>query len=54
MSTAELKIMERNVHSLTKKTPPLPDFSRFTVHFKKPNVPGGRIREAYFMAYDEN
>ncbi|MCB0803804.1 MAG: aminotransferase class I/II-fold pyridoxal phosphate-dependent enzyme [Flavobacteriales bacterium] len=54
MSTAELKIMERNVHSLTKETPPLPDFSRFHSTFQAvPNVPGGRIREAYFMAYDE-
>jgi arginine decarboxylase len=54
MSKAELKVMERNVHSLTEETPPLPDFSRFQKTFQAvPNVPGGKIREAYFMAYDE-
>lgn len=55
MNTAELKLMERSVYSLTKETPPLPDFSRFHNTFQAvPNVPGGKIREAYFMAYDEN
>lgn len=54
MSSAELKIMERNVKSLSLEPPPLPDFSRFHSSFQAvPNVPGGKIREAYFMAYDE-
>lgn len=54
MSKAQLKIMEKNVHSLSKETPPLPDFSRFHSSFQAvPKVPGGRIRDAYFMAYDE-
>ncbi len=54
MSNAQLKIMEKNVNSLTKETPPLPDFSRFHSTFQAvANVPGGKIREAYFMAYDE-
>lgn len=54
MSKAQLEIMEKNVYSLTKETPPLPDFSRFHSSFQAvTNVPGGKIREAYFMAYDE-
>ncbi len=55
MSNAQLKLMEKNVHSLTMETPPLPDFSRFHSNFQAvAEVPGGKIREAYFMAYDEN
>lgn len=54
MNSAQLNLMERNVKSLTKEPPPLPDFSRFHNKFQAvPNVPGGRIRDAYFMAYDE-
>ena len=55
MSAPELSILEKNIYSLTKETPPLPDFSRFHSSFQAvPGVPGGNIREAYFLAYDEN
>ena len=55
MSSAELKIVESNIKSLTEDLPPLPDFSRFHESFQAvPGVPGGNIREAYFLAYDEN
>ena len=54
MSKAQLKIMEKNIYSLTEETPPLPDFSHFHSSFQAvPGVPGGNIREAYFLAYDE-
>ncbi len=54
MSKAQLEIMDKNVHSLTLDTPPLPDFSRFHSSFQAvPGVPGGNIREAYFLAYEE-
>jgi len=54
MSDTQLKNMERTIKSLTEKTPPLPDFSRFHESFQAvPGVPGGNIRKAYFMAYDE-
>lgn len=54
MSTAQLAILEKNIHSLTKETPPLPDFSHFHSSFQAvPGVPGGNIREAYFLAYDD-
>ncbi len=55
MSSAELEIVERNIKSLTEEPPPLPDFSHFHSSFQAvPGVPGGNIREAYFLAYDEN
>ncbi|MBD98250.1 MAG: ornithine decarboxylase [Verrucomicrobia bacterium] len=54
MNDARLKNREKNILSLTKHTPPLPDFSRFHDCFQAvPGVPGGQIRDAYFMAYDE-
>jgi len=54
MSPAQLKIMEKNIHSLTKEPPPLPDFSHFHASFQAvPGVPGGNMREAYFLAYDD-
>tara|TARA_R110002072_G_scaffold37323_7_gene109315 strand:- start:849 stop:2696 length:1848 start_codon:yes stop_codon:yes gene_type:complete len=54
MSDVELKIFERNISSLTLNPPPLPDFSRFHDSFRAvPGVPGGNIREAYFLSYDE-
>ena len=54
MSEPQLKSVEKNIHSLTKQTPPLPDFSRFHSSFQAvPGVPGGNIREAYFLSYDE-
>lgn len=54
MSQAQLKIMDKNIYSLTEETPPLPDFSHFHSSFQAvPGVPGGNIREAYFLSYDE-
>lgn len=54
MSQIQLKNVEKNITSLTKQTPPLPDFSHFHSSFQAvPGVPGGNIREAYFLSYDE-
>jgi arginine decarboxylase len=54
LNDAELKIEKARIHSLTTDTPPLPDFSHFHASFQAvPGVPGGNLREAYFMAYDE-
>lgn len=54
MSAAQLQIVNRNIKSLTEELPPLPDFSHFHSSFQAvPGVPGGNIREAYFLAYDE-
>ncbi|MBX2979436.1 MAG: aminotransferase class I/II-fold pyridoxal phosphate-dependent enzyme [Flavobacteriales bacterium] len=42
------------IRSLTRDVPPLPDFSRFHDSFRPvPGVPGGNLREAYFLAYKE-
>ena len=57
MNSTERKVHERKVHSLTHGLPPLPDFSRFHDAFRPaPDsaTPEGVIREAYFLAYDEN
>jgi len=54
MSNAQLKIMDQNIYSLTEETPPLPDFSRFHKSFQAvPGIPGGNIRDAYFLSYNE-
>lgn len=54
MNTRESEISQKRIHSLIKEVPPLPDFSYFHSSFRAvPNVPGGNIREAYFMAYNE-
>ncbi|MEQ8910128.1 MAG: ornithine decarboxylase [Vicingaceae bacterium] len=54
MSEPQLKTVEKSIYSLTKQTPPLPDFSHFHASFQAvPGVPGGNIREAYFLSYDE-
>jgi arginine decarboxylase len=57
MSPAELRLHEQKVESLTKKLPPLPDFSCFHSFFREADgglTPEGDIRKAYFMAYDES
>jgi arginine decarboxylase len=47
--------VKARIHSLTNDVPPLPDFSRFHESFQAvPNVPGGDLREAYFLACGEN
>lgn len=54
LSSKESKIRQDKIHSLTKDYPPLPDFSYFHNSFQAvPGVPGGNIREAFFLAYNE-
>jgi len=51
----ELEIHSNKVHSLTHDVPPLPDFSAFHHSFQAvPGIPGGNLREAYFLTYDED
>jgi len=55
LSSKESKIREERIQSLTKDFPPLPDFSYFHHSFQAvPGVPGGNIREAFFLAYNED
>lgn len=50
----EKQIRDERIYSLTEEVPPLPDFSHFHPSFQAaPGVPGGNLREAYFLAYDE-
>lgn len=54
LSAKENKIRQDRIYSLTKDFPPLPDFSYFHHSFQAvPGVPGGNIREAFFLAYNE-
>ena len=54
LSIKENKIRQERIYSLTKDFPPLPDFSYFHHSFQAvPGVPGGNIREAFFLAYNE-
>lgn len=54
LSEKESKIRQDRIQSLTKDFPPLPDFSYFHHSFQAvPGVPGGNIREAFFLAYSE-
>ena len=53
-SSKEQTILKNRVSSLTKDFPPLPDFSYFHSSFQAvPGVPGGNIRGAFTLAYDE-
>lgn len=55
LSNHEIQIQENNIKSLMEDLPPLPDFSRFHNSFQAiSGVSGGNIREAYFLAYEEN
>jgi arginine decarboxylase len=55
LNNRELEIFKKRIHSLTKEVPPLPDFSHFHVSFQAvPGVPGGNLREAFFLAYNED
>ena len=43
------------IRSLTEHVPPLPDFSAFHSSFQAvPGVPGGNLRAAYFLGYEES
>ena len=55
LNDKEFEIREQKIYSLTKDVPPLPDFSYFHHSFQAvPGIPGGNLREAYFLAYDEH
>lgn len=55
LNLREMEIRKARIYSLTEEVPPLPDFSFFHHSFQAvPGVPGGNLREAYFLAYDEN
>jgi len=54
LNQEEHQIMQDKLYSLTQEAPPLPDFSYFHDSFRAvAGIPGGRIREAYFLAYKE-
>ena len=54
-SSHEIHLHENKIKSLIEDLPPLPDFSYFHSSFQAiPGVPGGNIREAYFLAYSED
>lgn len=55
LNKRESEIHLQRIRSLTQDVPPLPDFSHFHHSFQAvPGVPGGNLREAYFMAYNED
>jgi len=54
LNKREVEISKKHIDSLLNDVPPLPDFSFFHRSFQAtPGVPGGNIREAFFLAYDE-
>jgi arginine decarboxylase len=54
LNKREAEISKKHIHSLIHDVPPLPDFSTFHRSFlAAPGVPGGNIREAFFLAYEE-
>ncbi len=54
LNKREAEISAQQITSLIKNVPPLPDFSHFHRSFQaSPGVPGGNIREAFFLAYEE-
>jgi arginine decarboxylase len=54
LNQEEHQLMQDKLYSLTQDAPPLPDFSYFHDSFRAvAGIPGGRMREAYFLAYDE-
>lgn len=54
LNPEENRIMQDKIYSLTEQAPPLPDFSHFHDSFRAvAGIPGGRMREAYFLAYQE-
>jgi arginine decarboxylase len=55
LNKRETEISKKHIESLIKDFPPLPDFSFFHRSFQaSPGVPGGNIREAFFLAYEED
>jgi len=56
-SKMEKRAFQHRVKSLVEDVPPLPDFSRFHDAFRAndgTDTPEGAIREAFFLAYDED
>ncbi len=56
-SPLEEKQHAEHVHALTEEMPELPNFSRFHRKFKsdpESDTPEGNLREAFFLAYDED
>ena len=54
LNKREAEISQKHIQSLIKDVPPLPDFSYFHRSFQaSPGVPGGNLREAFFLAYEE-
>jgi arginine decarboxylase len=54
LNKRESEISQKHINSLINDVPPLPDFSTFHRSFlAAPGVPGGNIREAFFLAYEE-
>lgn len=54
LNKREAEISEKHIAALIRDVPPLPDFSYFHRSFQaSPGVPGGNIREAFFLAYEE-
>ncbi|MEQ9413556.1 MAG: ornithine decarboxylase, partial [Cyclobacteriaceae bacterium] len=55
LNPEENRILQDRIYSLTEQAPPLPDFSYFHDSFRAvAGIPGGRMREAYFLAYQES
>lgn len=55
LNPVENRIVQDKIYSLTEQAPPLPDFSHFHDSFRAvAGIPGGRMREAYFLAYKED
>ena len=55
LNKRETEISQKHITSLIKDVPPLPHFSYFHRSFQSsPGVPGGNIREAFFLAYEED
>ena len=55
LNKREAEISKNKIQSLIKDVPPLPDFSTFHRSFlAAPGVPGGNIREAFFLGYEED
>lgn len=54
LNRREAEIAAQHINNILHNVPPLPDFSYFHRSFEAtPGVPGGNIREAYFLAYNE-
>lgn len=54
LNKREEEIAKKHIESLIHNFPPLPDFSTFHRSFlAAPGVPGGNLREAFFLAYEE-